>query len=200
MTAILLPDNAVPNSAEVFLREFGTILVPFLGGPEQHIDRIGTRFGLRVTLPPKATRDEARVIQSRLLQGRKSRLLMPWPQPGVVVGSPGAPRVREAVNGGTFLPLKGLSSGLKMREGQFLSVVHLGRRYVYMLTADVTASDSGELGAAIFPLLRTPLSINDVVEIETPMIEGLVSPGEELSWQVSVDHLVSFSFTISEGA
>jgi hypothetical protein len=196
----VLPDDAVPNSAAVFVREFGTILSPFLGGPEQYVDRVGTRFGLRVTLPPKRTQDDARVIQSRLLQGRKSRLIMPWPQPGVDVGNPGTPLVREATNGGTFLPLKGLAAGLQIREGQFVSIIHGGRRYVYMITADVTANDSGEAGAAIFPLLRTPLSINDVVEIARPMIEGFVSPGEELSWQFAVDRLVSFSFTVSESA
>jgi hypothetical protein len=200
MTAIALPDDAIPNSAVVFLREFGTILTPFLGGPEQYVDRVGTRFGLRVTLPPKNTRDEARVIQSRLLQGRKNRLLMEWPQPGVDVGNPGAGAIRDAVIGGTTVPIKNLAAGYQIKEGQFFSVIHGGRRYVYMATADVTANDGYGVDVPIFPLLRTPLAINDVVEIETPMIEGFVSPGEELSWQISVDRLVPFSFTISEGA
>ena len=200
MPAIALPDTAVPNAATPFLREFGNILSPFLGGPEQYVDRVGTRFGLRVTLPPKRTRDEAMVIQSRLLQARKSRLLMPWPQPGAVVGDPGTPLVSATVNGGTTIPIKGLIAGYTVREGQFISVIHAGRRYVYMLTAGGAASIGGQLTAAIFPLLRTPLAVNDMVEIARPMIEGFVSPGEELSWQFAVDRLVSFSFTVSEGA
>src|SRR3546814_15841447 len=37
--------------------------------------------------------------------------------------------------------------------------------------------------ASIFPPLRTSLSVNDVVEIAAPKIEGHVLPGEELSWR-----------------
>lgn len=198
--AIVLPDTAVPNAADVLLREFGTILSPFLGGPEQYIDRLGTRFALRVSLPPKRTRDEAMVIQSRLLQGRKSRLLMPWPQPDFDTGSPGSPLVSADVNGGTSVPIKGLVAGYTVKEGQFFSIIHGARRYVYMCTANATANVSGVLDASIFPLLRTPLSNNDVIEIAVPMIEGFVSPGEELSWQISVDRFASFGFTVSEGA
>jgi hypothetical protein len=108
--------------------------------------------------------------------------------------------VRDAVIGGTTIPIKGLTSGYQIREGQFISVIHAGRRYVYMATADVTANEGYGLDVPIFPLLRTPLSINDVVEVARPMIEGFVSPGEELSWQFAVDRLVSFSFTVSESA
>ncbi|MGL9672054.1 hypothetical protein U9990_15800, partial [Lactiplantibacillus plantarum] len=73
MAAIAMPAEVVPNSATVFLREFGAVLSPFLGGPEQLIDRFGTRFGVRLQLPSKRTETEAMVIQSRLLQARKQR-------------------------------------------------------------------------------------------------------------------------------
>lgn len=200
MAVITMPDWVVPNSAVPRLRDFGTTLTPFLGGPEQRINRLGTRFALTLTLPPQPTRDKALIIQSRLLRAREDRLLMEWPQPDLDIGNPGAPLVSAAVMSGTALPLKGLTPGYVLREGQMISINHAGRRYMEMVAAEVTASASGTASVAIWPLLRTPLSINDVVEIASPKIEGQVSPGEELSWQISVDRMAAFTFTLSEGA
>ncbi|KFG90728.1 hypothetical protein BV98_001440 [Sphingobium herbicidovorans NBRC 16415] len=200
MAVISLPDWAVPSGAEPFLRDFGTVLTPFLGGPEQRINRLGTRFGLRVTLPPMSTRDKALIVQSRLLRAREDRLLMEWPQPDFDTGNPGAPLVSAVVASGTTLPLKGMTPGYVIKEGQMVSIIHGGRRYMEMASADATVGAGGTVSATIWPLLRSSLSVNDVVEIAAPKIEGLVSPGDELSWQISVDRLASFSFTISEGA
>ena len=200
MAVITLPDWAVPNSAEPFLRDFGAVLTPFLGGPEQRINRLGSRFGLRVTLPPMPTRDKALIVQSRLLRAREDRLLMEWPQPDFETGNPGAPLVSANVASGTALPLKGMTAAHQLKEGQFMSIIHAGRRYVHMISADATVTGGGTVSAAVWPMLRTALSNNDVVEIAAPKVEGLVSPGDELSWQISVDRLASFSFTLAEGA
>jgi hypothetical protein len=199
MAVIEMPSAVVPSAAEIYLRDFGSVLTPFLGGPEQRINRLGTRFGLRVTLPPKDTRDEALVVQSRLLRAREDRLRMSWPQPGLIIANPGAPIVAAAVTAGTMLPLAGMAPGFAIREGQFLSIVH-GRRYIHMFAADATVGPDGTVNAAIWPMLRAPLSNGDVVEISEPKIEGLVSPGDELGWQIAVEQLASFSFTIAEGA
>lgn len=195
-----MPEGVHSSDATVLLRDFGTVLTPFLGGPEQRINRLGTRFALRVTLPPMDTKDEALVIQSRLLRSREDRLQMAWPQPGFDTGYSGAPVVAAGVTSGTTLPLAGLIPGYVVREGQFFSIIHAGRRYVHMFSADATVNSDGTVNAAIWPMLRTPLSVGDVVEIAVPRIEGLVSPGEEISWQISVDRMTSFSFTIAEGA
>lgn len=200
MAVIELPSWAVPNSAVPYLRDFGTVLIPFLGGPEQRINRLGTRFGLRVTLPPMPTRDLALVIQSRLLRAREDRLRMAWMQPDFDTGVPGAPLISAAVTAGTSIPLKGMAAGYTVKEGQMLSIVRGARRYMHMFAADGTVGAGGLLQASIWPMIRASLITNDVVEIARPMIEGLVSPGDEMSWQVSVDRLASFSFTIAESA
>lgn len=200
MAVIDLPSWAVPNGAEPYLRDFGTVLTPFLGGPEQRINRLGTRFGLRVTLPPMHTRDQALIIQSRLLRAREDRLRMEWPQPDFDVGTPGIPRVSAAVAAGMSVPIKGMTPGYVAKEGQMLSIVRNGRRYMHMFAADGTVAADGTLPATIWPMIRASLLNNDVIELAPPMIEGLVSPGDELSWQISVDRLASFSFTISESA
>ncbi len=200
MAVTEMPEWVVPSAAEPFLRDFGTVLTPFLGGPEQRINRLGTRFGLRITLPPMPTRDKALIVQSRLLRGREDRLRMEWPQPDFDPGAPGAPRVAAAVASGTTLPLSGLTAGYGVKEGQMLSIQRAGRRYMHMFAADGLASAGGALDATIWPMLRSTLAPNDVVELAQPMIEGMVSPGDELSWQISVDRLASFTFTISESA
>lgn len=200
MAIIDMPEGVHPTDANVLLRDFGTVLTPFLGGPDQRINRLGTRFALRVTLPPLDTKDEALIVQSRLLRAREDRLRMDWPQPGFDTGYSGAPIVAAAVASGTTLPLAGLIPGYVIREGQFLSIIHACRRYVHMFAVNRAVAGDGSVTATIWPMLRTPLSIADIVEIAVPKIEGLVSPGEEVSWQISVDRMASFSFTISEGA
>ena len=200
MAVIDLPAWAIPNSAEPYLRDFGGILTPFLGGPEQRINRLGTRFGIRLTLPPMRTRDDALIVQSRLLRGREDRLRAEWPQPDFDTGSPGASAVSAGVTSGTSVPLKNMTPGYTVREGQMLSIRRGARRYMHMFAADGTVAAGGTLQAAIWPMIRASLLSNDVVDIAAPMVEGLVSPGDELSWQISVDRLASFSFTIAESA
>lgn len=200
MPIIVMPDWVFAASADPFLRDFGSVLTPFLGGPEQRVNRLGTRFGLRITLPPLESRQDALVVQSRLLRAREDRLLMRWPQPDFDIGTPGASRVAAAVTSGTSIPMKGFAPGYTVKEGQMLSIVHAARRYMHMFAADGMVQADGTLLASIWPMLRTSLSNNDLIELAPPMIEGLVSPGEELSWQISVDRFSSFSFTISESA
>ena len=200
MAVITLPDSVVPNEATVSLRDFGGVLTPFLGGPEQRINRLGTRFAVSVTLPPKRTRDEALVIQSRLLRAREDRLLMEFPQPDFDTGDPGSPIVSTAVASGSSLPISGVTPGYQIKEGQFASIIHAGRRYLHIFAADYTFGSGGAATLIIWPMLRTPLSAGDVVEIAVPKIEGLVSPGDELSWQLSVDRFAAFTFQVSEGA
>ncbi|RYM07995.1 phage tail tape measure protein [Sphingobium cupriresistens] len=147
-----------------------------------------------------ATRSDALVIQSRLLRAREDRLRMEWMQPDFDTGAPGAAKVATAIVSGTSIPFKDMTPGYQPKEGQFLSLVHASRRYLHIFASDGTVGGDGILNANIWPMIRTNLASNDAVEIAPPMIEGLVSPGEELSWQISVDRLASFSFTLSEGA
>jgi len=196
---ITLPTCPYPTDYHVLLRDFGSVLTPFLGGPAQRINRLGTRFGLRLSMPPMDA-TEGLIYLSRLLQGRQSTVILPWPLLDFDPGTPGAPLVSANVASGTSIPIKGLSPGYQAKEGQFFSVIHASRRYMYMFTANATANGSGALTATIFPMLRTPLSINDVLEIAQPMIEGLVLPGEELSWQIGLSNDREFSFSVMESA
>ena len=197
---ISLPTDPKPNGATPVLRDFGGVLTPFLGGPEQRINRVGTRFGIRVSMPPLESSVDGRLFVARLNQAKTDRLLMEWPLLDFNPGSPGSPLVSAATASGSTVPLKGMTPGYQGKEGQFLSFVHSSRRYMHMLTADFIVNGSGNATAAIFPMLRVGLSLNDVVEIATPMIEGHVVPGDELSWEMSVDRLIGISFSVMEAA
>lgn len=199
MSIIVLPSLPAPNGAQPFLRDFGGTLTPFLGGPEQRINRIGMRLGIRVTMPPMET-DNGRIFVSRLLQARQDRLRMEWPLLSFDPGATGSPLIATAVTGGTAIAIKGLAASYAAREGQFFSLVHGGRRYMHFFAGDVTASAGGTVTAAIWPPLRTNVSVNDPLELSQPLIEGMVSPGDEISWDMSLAHHVSFGFTLVESA
>lgn len=197
--AIILPTSPRCAGATPYLRRFGGVLSPYLGGPEQLINRIGTRWGQRVTFPPLRSGEEGRLFISRLAQASEDRLVMRWEGGEPATGNPGAPMVRAAATG-SVLPLKGLTPGYAVREGWFFSLIHGGRRYVHMFAAAGAADGSGNLDAAIFPMLRIQAAANDVVEISLPMIEGLVQPGDELAWEMALARRTSVSFTIVEAA
>jgi hypothetical protein len=197
---ISLPTDPSPTAGTPLLRDFGGVLTPFLGGPEQRINRVGTRFGVRIVMPPLTTADRARLVISRLLQARQDRLLMKWPMMQFDPGTPGSPLIAANVASGSAISIKGLTAGYQAKEGQFFSVIHSSRRYIHMFTGDGTADGSGNLAINIFPMLRTNLSINDVVEIAQPMIEGHVLPGDELSWNISAEKFASIEFSVMEAA
>jgi hypothetical protein len=191
--AILLPACPLPNEAQPFLISFGGNLTPFLGGPVQHINRLGDRFGIRYVMP-ELDGEEARSYIARLLRGRNERVLIPWFRTVFDQPDEGAPKVASGVSGGMAVPITGVAGGYTTYEGQFLSIVHDGRRYMHMATGNLTGN--GTLG--IWPPLRTALNANDVVELADPMIEGLVSPGDEISWSHAIDLTTAISFSVVE--
>jgi len=195
--AIALPTCPLPNVMTPMLRDFGGILSPFKGGPEQRINRIGTRFAVRYQMP-EMDGEDARAFVARLLRASQSTALMPWPITDFDPGTPGTPSISTPASGGSAIAVKDLMAGYTVSEGQFFSVIHGGRRYVHMSTGDVTANGVGAAVLSIFPPLRTALSTNDPVEMAAPMIEGSVSPGDNISWEVALELDTAISFIISE--
>lgn len=179
-----------------FLRDFGGVLTPFLGGPEQRINRIGTRLGCRYTMP-EMDFDEAQAFIVRLLRGRQDRVVMPWPITRFDPGNPPNPQI-NAASTGSAISVKGLGAGYTVVEGQPLSIVHGGHRYMHLSTGEVTANGSGIATVGIFPPSRTAYSVDDTVEIAMPMIEGFVSPGDEISWQIALELDAAIAFTVVE--
>ncbi|PLR28153.1 hypothetical protein SGCZBJ_03860 [Caulobacter zeae] len=176
--------------------DYGGDLTPYLGGPVQRIERLGSRFALAVELP-KLDQEEARVWVSRLLQAKRSSGVLGWPQLGNGVGDEGAPRVNGAGQGGTVLSLDGLPPNKAIKEGWFFSLNAGGRRYLHMITADAVASNLGAVTVTIEPMLRIVPPDNAVIELAAPKIEGLVQ-GNEGAWEPDLAEEVGLSFTLVE--
>lgn len=189
--SIALPTTFAAEDLSPYLVDFGGDLVPILGGVTQRIDRLGSRWAVEVTLPPMDP-DEARLWVSRLVQAKAADGYMPWPQP-TEVGDEGVPRVNGAGQAGTVLAIDGLPPGKALKEGWFFSVITGGRRYLYMIAADVVANASGGAVLTVEPMLRTRPADNAVIELAEPMIEGAIQ-GDRVGWKIHqlIDYGVSF--------
>lgn len=194
--AITLPTDPAPREASPLVLKFGGVLTPFMGGEVQTIGRLGTRLALRVAMPPLRG-VVARQFQARLPRGMEERVILPWPLLDFEPGTPPAPAI-NATSNGTAMSVKGLGSGFVLYEGQPVSVVSGGRRYMHIVIGNAAANGSGIAAVGIWPPTRIPYAVNDVVEIAEPKIEGLVSPGDEMSWAYALEHTMGFSFTVVE--
>jgi hypothetical protein len=185
-------------SATPSLVDFGGVLTPALGGAEQRINRLGSRFQIAMVVDFD-TDEEARRFGQRLRMAKREGALQRFVQIGVKPTAVGTPLVDGAVAGGTTLPIKGLLPGYALLEGQFFSIIVGGRRYLHSAAEQAIADDSGDLEITIDPALRISLAGNEVIEIAKPMIEGLVD-GDEVSWEHASNSHEPFAYVIREMA
>jgi hypothetical protein len=179
------------------LIQFGGELTPVLGGPIQRIDRLGSRFALDINLPPMRVEPDGRRMIAKLLRAKQEGARVAVPQVEFDVSAPGTPLVDGAVPGGSSLPIKGLTASYAIKEGQWIAVIHGGRRYVHMVEQQVIADASGDATVTITPMLRTSLSDGDTIEIGKPMIEGWIT-GNEWAWSLEMARTVGLSFSVIE--
>ena len=195
--AILLPTDPVPQRWTPRVLDWGGELVPVLGGEVQRLNRLGDRLAVDVVLTATQDAAQAQAYIARLRRGRREGALLAWPQLNLEIGNPGDPSVDGGGQAGASLAVKGLLPGYVVREGQFLSLVSDGCRYVHAVTAALTVPPSGLATLAIEPMLRVAPSDHDVVELAAPRIEGLVS-GLDRGWTVDMAGTVGLAFTITE--
>lgn len=100
-----------------------------------------------------------------------------WPidQNDLQAAGEGSPRVNGIGQLGTTLNADGITNGYVINKGAFVSVISNARRYLYRVTASVTADGSGEAALSVFPPLRVPPGDNDVIEIAAPKVDGYVT-------------------------
>jgi hypothetical protein len=170
--AIQLPTGGLSGIGEFLIDHTSKIGSATGVGPETEIERAGSKWGFTVTVSPK-TAEEA--LEWKVLHRRGEPFLLDLIQPGLDVGNPGTPLVSVGGQVGSQLPIKGLTPGYTLRNGQFLSIIVGGQRYAYMVTAATIADGSGNATVPITPLLRAAPQLNDVVEIAAPKAEGWVS-------------------------
>lgn len=191
MTVVALPTAVAQATARVRYLDWGGDLTPALGGPVQHIDRLGSRHAVDFALPPILSATAAMQWCQRLKRAKSLGASMKFPQVGFTMGSSGSPTISGAHSAAaTALNLSGLTGGYT--EGQYISIVHSGRRYLYSF--DATGSSLS--GVAITPMLRTALSNGDTVEL-IAIVEGTLG-GDELSWEIGTAREYGLKFTIAE--
>lgn len=195
---IELPDSPAPANVIPGLLYFGSTITPPLGGATQTIERLGTRYKIKVSMPPLPNQATALAFLSKLRRAKSEGIRMAWPLGGFQPGDPGPnPRVRFFAYSGRAMRLTGLNDGYEIKEGQFFSVVSDGQNYLYEVTETVVVGSSGEQDISVFPLIRATHAPADPVHISRPVIEGIVH-GQDFDWELSVEHLNSFEFEIHE--
>lgn len=194
--AILL--QALPRSTEYTIREvsFSRDLIPSLGGPVTRIDRLGTRHAIDVTIPALAASRCGPALVADLSRGRTEPVVLSIPEPTLPAIAYGAPVVNGAGQLGPSLFVRGLTPGVIVPPGKWLSVIVNGRRYAYLTTAKVTAGGTGEVVLFIFPMIRRPAPNGATIELAAPKIEGLVQGAVERS--VRRIGTISLGFSVME--
>lgn len=193
MSILTLPTDPPPANMGIALISAKNVLTPAFGDGEQELLRKGSRYALTFQMPPLSYL-ESMGWDDLMAEG--DTVVMKVHQPGFETGAPGTPRVNGAGQSGSALVIDGLTNGYVIRKGQFLSVITLGRRFLYRAKANVTANGSGQATVLLRTMLRFPPADNDVVEIADPKVEGFVRDLGE--WSVGVDHLVGLQFTVRE--
>jgi hypothetical protein len=195
--SVLLPSLPGMRSADPQLLDFGGVQQGAQGGAAQRINRLGNRFALSVELPPAISATLGRIYVARLLKALTQGAIYPFPQPDLVIGAPGTPLVNLAGQSGSVLNLKGFAAGYLIREGQFFSIIHNGRRFLHQASAEIAADGSGNVALPITPMLRISPANNAVCEFAAPYIEGFVS-GDSAKWKLLLEPYHGISFSISE--
>jgi hypothetical protein len=195
--SVLLPSLPGMRSAEPQLMDFGAVQQGAQGGAAQRLNRLGNRFAIAVELPPALSATAGRVYVARLLKAISAGAIYPFPQPDLVIGDVGAPLVSGAGQSGSVINLKGFTAGYLIREGQFFSIIHNGRRFLHQASSEIAADGSGNVALPITPMLRISPANNAVCEFAVPFIEGFVS-GDSAKWKLMLEPYHAISFSISE--
>ncbi len=193
--------TALPTSSQI--RVSGASLVsaradlsPAFGGDESRIARLGSKWQMRFQL---AAMTYADALAWTDLETETDTVLLPVPQPGKSLGSPGTPVVDGASQLGSTLNVRGCSAAYSVFKGQWVSIVISSRRYLYRVTADATADGLGDIALPLRPLIRVAPADGDTVEIASPKIEGYVRDLPANAFDTNeAGHVPGLSFSIRE--
>lgn len=186
--------EAVPR-----LLQWGSELTPTMGGVTQRLDRIGSRHAIDVQMPAMRIEADGRRWIARLLRAKQEGGRIVFPQVEFEPGPCGRPTVAAATAAGRTIPITGATPRYAIREGQWLSVTHGARSYLYCATSQVVLDGSGAGLVPVDVLLRSPLAVGDAVELARPVIEGWLS-GDGYEWTLERGRTVGLGFTIAERA
>lgn len=171
--SLLLPSTPAPASAVPRPVFYGGEQESSQGGPSTPVNRMGDRWALDFVISRMSHADAAIWLATLVMaKGQDGR--MPWPQPGIVIGTPGAATIDGASQTGSSIALKTMSVAYGVRFGQFFSILQAGKRYLHMATAAATVDGAGKVVVSIWPMLRIVTANNSPCDFVTPSIEGVL--------------------------
>lgn len=206
---VVLPSVPGPAKADFFQISFSEDQTPFLGGPETNLFRPGSRMGIKIELPPMLPH-VARPWITRLLVSESDNVIYDWPQPSFVnsitatitttttgvepntVTTTTQNKIEVSANtvANSFdVPFRNMAGGV-WQEGQWISIIHLGRRYLHFIRSATATT------LAIYPPTRVPLTAGDEIEV-APKIQGRIK-GDARGWTVDAAHIHGLGFEIRE--
>lgn len=201
--AVTLPTGGVRRATPRYI-DRGGILTANLGGKDQRLDRLGSRWGVDVDLYPMKA-ETARIWIARLIRGMRERALLKFPQPGLVVSVPADSAVFDGANGAnaSAINIKTVAgawvAGQRVvAEGQFISCWQGGQRFLYQATQDAYLSAGFGATVNIQPNLRVSHANLDGINIlpQNVMIEGYIKG--ERRWDIDEAKIYGLSFSIEE--
>lgn len=197
MPRVTLQSTPGPSSAVPKLVDYGGNQVPFLGGPVSHLDRLGTRFALDVTLPPM--RNNAALAMAwvaDLLRGKRDGVTWEWPQPDIIP-PPNCVTTGAAASMAEELTLAGIAAGTVVPKGSFLSLLVADRYYLHNVFQGGVVGGGETLAIQVTPAFRVPIPSVTQVKFNPAIFQGYLE-GNELAWNIDLARTVGLSFTIVE--
>jgi hypothetical protein len=173
---------------------------PF-GGISLPIHRLGDRFAYDVTTAQFRQDAESRLFIAALIEATTADARMAIRQfnlqhtPGLAAAA-----VDGAGQAGSALKLRGLLPAATTRRGQFFSVVHDGRHYLHMATAEVSADPAGKASIPIWPMLRFLTLDGEPCLFDRPVIEGQLVGFDPSSVNFERNRITPIRFSIAERA
>lgn len=184
--------------AEPELVDFGASLRPFLGGPSQRLDRLGTRHAISVQMPPMYVESEGRKWIVRLIRAKQEDGFIRFPQVGFSVGGCGnSITVASGAEGGRLLAITGATPHYAVREGQALTVTSNGRKFFYLASAQTVLGSTGNGSIELDVPLREEATVGDAVNLARPEIAGRIME-DGWKWSIDTAGTVGLSFRIEE--
>lgn len=194
-----LPTHGTASATPRFIDK-GGVLKSLVGGKDQRLDRPGSKWGVSFRTRPLPI-EEARIWAARLIAGQREKASIRMPQPGLVINQSVDYAIAVAQNANAIIltvhaPNVG-EIGKVFKEGQFITLIRAGLRYVHQVQADTAVDGAQNAALPILPELRVAPQIGDVVEVLNPRIEGYVT-GDQFGWDIDVAKIHGFSFDIEE--
>jgi hypothetical protein len=140
-----LPSYPPPAAAQPSFLDRGVTLE---GAVDQRVDRMGSRFGLSVSMPPMKGSKLGRQWIAALMRGKNEGVRLRWPLQGFKPGQP------------------------------FNHVPADGEELLYFVTEEAIANGSGEAELTIEPMLRVEPADDDDLEFGVPVICGFLASGD----------------------